>query len=72
MEERNLFKREGARERQFSATTVTSKTNIPTHSDPHPHQLTQTSRLSRTYPSSGVSNLFKQMAINRFIRDYQV
>jgi hypothetical protein len=39
MEERNIFEREGARESQISTTTVTSKTNIPTHSDPHPHQL---------------------------------
>jgi len=63
-----MFKRERARERQISTTTVTSKTNIPTHSDPHPHQLTQTSRLSRAYPSSGVSKRFERMAIIRFIR----
>ena len=63
-----MFNWAGARERQISTTTVTSKTNIPTHSDPHQHQLTQTSRLSRTYPPSGVSNLFEQMVIIGFIR----
>jgi hypothetical protein len=67
-----MFKTEGARECQISTTTVTSKTNIPTYSDLHPHQQTQTSPLSRTYPSSGVSNLFEQMAVIRFICGYQV
>jgi len=62
-----MFKRERARELQISTTTVTSKTNITTHSDPHPYQLTQTSRLSRAYPSSGVSTLFERMAIIGFI-----
>jgi hypothetical protein len=68
MEEKNIFKREGVKQRQISTTTATSKTNIPTRSDPHPHQLPQISRLSRIYPSSGVSNLIEQIAIIRFIR----
>jgi hypothetical protein len=66
VEERNVFKRERSRERQISTTTVTSKTNMPTHFAPHPYQLTQNSRLSRTYPSSEVSSLFEQMAIYLF------